>query len=177
MKHGATDRSPAQQALIAPIVVIGYGNPYRKDDGAGQELATRLVHHWSSHNIEATLLTSIQLLPEMAAEIGKVEVEAVFFIDTESQATTSEIQICPLSLDTTSPSMGHQLDPATLLLYAALLYWRYPRAWLVSIPGVNFDHGEGFSHQVEHLLNDVSTLADRLLNELEGMKDGELCTN
>ena len=178
MKHAATKKALKPQAQMAPIVIIGYGNSYRRDDGAGPALAEKLVDYWSTQGISARLLTSTQLMPEMADELADYDVEAVVFVDTLAQTVTQSsvtaIQIFPVALDATSPSLGHQLDPSTLLVYAALLYGRYPHAWLVTIPGIDFTHGQGFSKEVNQWLSDVPAIADQLLTE---MKECELCTN
>jgi hypothetical protein len=63
--------------------------------------------------------------------------------------------------------MGHQLDPATLLLYAATLYAHTPQAWLLTIGGMDFTHGQGFSPQLEELLADVSRIGEQVLESIQ----------
>jgi hydrogenase maturation protease len=156
-----------QHTCSTPILVIGYGNMYRRDDGAGLALAERLAAHWSSAGIRTRLLTSTQLLPEMACDIADDNSAHVLFVDTTASSTDDGIQMTPIALDVTSPTLGHQLEPTTLMSFAALLFGSHPRAWLVTVPGSDFDHGEGFSEEVEELLSDVPILADQLLTEME----------
>lgn len=166
MKHGATD----QQARSIPILLIGYGNMYRRDDGAGLVLAEKLAAYWSSEGIRTRLLTSSQLLPEMACDIADDNSAHVLFIDATASAGDAGIQVSPIELDITSPSLGHHLGPTTLMSFAALLFGSHPHAWLVTVPGIDFDHGEGFSKEVKELLSDVPMLADQLLSEMEELK-------
>jgi hydrogenase maturation protease len=180
MKHGATKAT--QDKVIdgardtAQIVVIGYGNTLLRDDGAGIALAEKLVDYWLARGLSARLLTGTQLLPEMAAEIAADGVEAVVFIDsltamgggqTTAPNSCPSIQIAEVEMDSTSPSMGHHLGPSTLLIYAATLYGCRPPAWLVTIPCVDFDHGQGFSPEVMNWLTAVPTVATRLLAEIK----------
>lgn len=159
--------------VMPNIVVIGYGNTLRRDDGAGVALAEKLVAHWLTQDVPAQLLTSTQILPEMAADIGRNDgdddnpIEAVVFVDTAAQSSAEGIQIARVEPETASPSSGHNLNPATLLVYATLLYGGAPPAWLVTVPGVDFAHGQGFSPQVAHWLNeDIAAIASQLLAEI-----------
>jgi hydrogenase maturation protease len=173
MKHGAT-KAAEQSADTPQILVIGFGNTLRSDDGAGVALAEKLVVHWLAQGVGVQLLTTTQLLPELAAFIAQEEVKAVVFVDTEVFVDTGGfvdtevfvdmgIQIAKVELDSTSPSLGHHLDPTTLLVYAHLLYGRTPRAWLVTIPGQDFEHGQEFSPEVTRLLGSAPTVATQLL--------------
>jgi hydrogenase maturation protease len=167
MKRDVTRKAADPSRSVSEILVIGFGNTLRRDDGAGLILAEALVADWLAQGIAVELLTTTQLLPELAASIGKENVNAVVFVDATVQNTQSAIQIVQIGLDSTSPSLGHHLDPATLLVYAALLYGRTPLAWLVSIPGRAFEHGQNFSPEVMRLLADAPALATHLLTKIE----------
>ena len=167
MKHGAT-KAAEQSADTPQILVLGFGNTLRSDDGAGVALAEKLVVHWLAQGVGVQFLTTTQLLPELAAFIAQEEVKAVVFVDTGGFVDTGSfvdtgIQIAKVELDSTSPSLGHHLDPTTLLVYAHLLYGRTPRAWLVTIPGQDFGHGQEFSPEVTRLLDSAPTVATQLL--------------
>jgi hydrogenase maturation protease len=177
MKCDVTDLHLPSSMWGESPVVIGYGNPYRRDDGAGPVLAEKLVRFLSSQGLYARLIISTQLEPEMAEEIAKHKVGAVVFVDCRAQDESDGIQISPLphfspqlnegEWDELSFTFGHHLDPATVLLYAALLYGHSPRAWLVTIPGTDFGHGQGFSQEANRCLLDVSRPARQLLDDLK----------
>jgi hydrogenase maturation protease len=151
----------------APLVVIGYGNELRRDDGAGVVFARAITETWTKMGQPVHLLTEMQLLPEMAAALANGEVRAVVFVDAAVPSDANGIKITRLDLDSPSASLGHQVTPETLLVYAALLYGRYPQAWQVTIPGVDFDHGEGLSPEVLHLLDEVDHVAATLLADIK----------
>lgn len=143
------------------ILVIAYGNTLRRDDGAGVALARKLVRHWRKLGITAQQLVVTQLTPELAAEIASIAAAMVIFVDTTA-ASTAGIEVRPLALDMPSPALGHHLDPAALMHYAWLLYGYRAPAWVITIAGTDFGHGEGFSPQVEKLLADAPTVAAQI---------------
>lgn len=130
------------------ILLIGYGNSLRRDDGAGLILAEKLEQAWLASRVEVERLSVHQLTPELAANLARPEVTAVVFVDAYV-ATPAEspphVKIVPIEAAITSPSLGHHLSPAALLIYARLLYGQQPPAWMVTVPGVDFGHGEGLS--------------------------------
>jgi hydrogenase maturation protease len=153
------------------ILIIGYGNSLRRDDGAGLALAERLEQLCRTRRqLAVERLTSHQLTPEMALEIARPEVTAVVFVDTRVAAsgeTELALRVEPLSAAEASPSVGHHLSPTALLAYASQLYGHAPPAWQVTIPGLDFDHGEGLSSPVEQLLDDAPQALAGLLDQLE----------
>jgi hydrogenase maturation protease len=149
------------------ILVIGYGNTLRRDDGAGVALAERLVDCWQQSGVSAQLLTVTQLVPELAFDIAADGVLAVVFVDAVAGAVDDAVQMRRIGPQVASPSLGHQLDPAALLLYARLIAGRTLPAWLVTVPGVEFDLGEEMSPAVRRLVATADRVADRLRLEIE----------
>lgn len=138
------------------ILIIGYGNSLRQDDGAGLILANTLARACRKYDLPARCITTHQLMPELAETIAAEEISVVVFVDTQvvlPSETEPSVQICTLAADISSPSVGHHLTPELLLLYARLLYGRHPAAWLVTVPGIAFDHGESLSQLTQTALN------------------------
>lgn len=138
------------------ILTLAYGNSLRRDDGAGFFLADVLGRLLTGAGARVERIDSHQLEPEFALDIAAENVSAVVFLDTRVAGGSSEgfklrvERIYPV--DTVSPGVGHNLDAALLLAYAKSLFKREPPAWLVTVPGVDFGHGEGFSGAVRKLL-------------------------
>jgi hydrogenase maturation protease len=151
------------------ILIIAYGNSLRRDDGAGLILAEKLEQAWLARQVEVERLEVQQLVPELALEVARDEVSAVVFADTRVVSpaeVTPGLKMYPVQANPSSPSLGHQLDPAVLLSYARLLYGKQPPAWMVTVPGADFDHGEGLSQVAQQALREVSELATDLLLRL-----------
>ena len=121
-------------------LVIGYGNPLRRDDGAGQEVARR---------IEALALPGVevieahQLLPEHAARLARCE--CAVFVDASVEDNGAGVEVREVRPAADASLAPHSSDPPALLALAFLLFDRAPRAWLVTIPACDLGLGEGLS--------------------------------
>ena len=166
------------------ILLIAYGNPLRRDDGAGLRLAELMTRRWRAAGMPVRRLAVHQLTPELAAEIAEPDVAAVVFVDARAEPLVVDnpaalaVAVTPLALpDAASPSLGHHIGPATLLAYAALLLDGRPAppAWLVTTPGLDFEHGEGLSEAasvaVEAAFSGENQPLPRLTAELVGIEE------
>lgn len=116
------------------ILVIGYGNPARCDDGIGEYVAKRLL----SEGIDIEILTVQELGPELCEDISGCEL--VFFIDAGIEQEESFLirEIIPKYK---VPIFSHHISPEMLLAITEELYRVRPKSYLVSIKGYNFDFG------------------------------------
>lgn len=142
-------------------LIIGIGNPLRRDDGAGWRLAERLAASLQAAGQAVHLRQVQQLLPELAEEIAELEVDAIIFADVAAGATAA--QIIPLT-PAADPAQGgsHHLGPAMLLFLLDRLYGRRLPAWLATVPGVDFGHGEGLSAAAEAEMQAVEKMVEEL---------------
>lgn len=120
---------------MAEILVVGYGNDLRSDDGAGRIAASR---------IEAMALPGVvvrsqsQLTPELALDITRADL--VVFVDASVDCERMTVQ--PVQPGQRGPQlMSHHTDPAALLLLAEDLGRVPPNAYMVSIPASNLELG------------------------------------
>lgn len=130
------------------ILIIAYGNSLRRDDGAGLLLAEELEGTFQKQGRGVQRIEVHQLAPELALNVACDDVDAVVFVDTRivsPGSETYELEVQSVSDHVSPPTVGHHLSPATVMAYARLLYGRSPRGWLLTVPGVDFDHGEGLS--------------------------------
>jgi hydrogenase maturation protease len=151
------------------ILLIGYGNDLRRDDGAGLVLAESIEQVWRTQQVAVKRISVHQLTPELAEEIARPEVTGVIFVDTRAVApgeATPGVQVQPLHVGPPSSSLGHHLDPATVLIYADRLYGRRPPTWLVTVPGKDFGYGEGLSQATQKALTAAQALPVELLARL-----------
>ena len=146
------------------ILIIAYGNSLRRDDGAGLLAAVELEAILCDRDREVERIAVHQLAPELSETIARPEIEAVVFVDARAAANGEGaveppgLEILPLSPEDFSPSMGHHLDPAVLLTLAGRLFGRTPPAWLLTVPGVDFGHGESLSPVAQRALSDLRAL-------------------
>jgi hydrogenase maturation protease len=143
------------------ILIIGYGNPLRSDDGVGQRLAD-LVARQQWHKVRS--LCVFQLTPELAEEIAQVK--AVIFIDAIASESRQQVIVERLEPLTTGTELGHLGNPRSLLALTQAIYGCLPSAWGVFIPGINFAIGDQLSPATEKFLLDALQEIDKLVMAL-----------
>ena len=145
--------------IPARLLILGYGNPLRGDDGFGWQAAAQLAARIHQPNVEIRALD--QLTPELAEPIGAAE--RVIFIDAAREGLPGVLIEEPVQ-PAAAASFTHQLTPATLLALARQLYGRAAAATLYSVAGESFDYREGLSRSVETAL---ATLCQKLAVECD----------
>ncbi len=148
------------------ILIIAYGNSLRRDDGAGLMLAEILERVWKERDLKVHRESVHQLTPELAELMAGDAISVVIFVDTRVIPPGSDslrIEASRLaSPEDLSPGMGHHMGPLTLMAYARYLYGKTPDAWLVTVPGIDFDHGEGFSDATAEALSKVGDFLEAM---------------
>ncbi len=120
------------------LLVIGYGNGLRSDDGIGPKTA-EAVAEWDLPGVRT--LSCHQLTPEMAVPIAATQ--RVVFVDAAVNSNSVDLY----ELEPASPDqiMAHAPDPCQLLKLAKEIFGRTPAAFLITIPAENLDFGEKIS--------------------------------
>jgi hydrogenase maturation protease len=132
------------------MLVMGYGNVLRGDDGAGIRIA-ETVAAWGSPGVEVYAVH--QLTPELAEPVAAARV--VVFVDARLTADGADVRVQSLTPATGSAGLGHTSDPRFLLGLAQALYGRCPPAWLVTVPGTDFEAGRQLSPTAASALQDA----------------------
>jgi hydrogenase maturation protease len=150
---------------MARVLILGYGNPLRSDDGVGWHAAVQLFRAIAVPEVE--ILPCHQLTPDLAENVSHAE--TVLFMDGAAQGVKAGEFHCEevFALDA-SPSFTHHLDPGALLAIARDLYGAYPKAWLLTICGSCFDPGDSLSPEVESALRSLKARARELIAETIG---------
>jgi hydrogenase maturation protease len=128
-----------REQLATGLLIIGYGNTLRTDDGVGPKVADA---------VEALALAGVRTLacplltPELAEPISKAGV--VIFVDA---AVDAPLEVLRRKLEPAANSqvMAHAASPPTLLALARDVFGHAPEAWLLSIPVTSLGVGEKLS--------------------------------
>lgn len=143
------------------ILVVGFGNTLRGDDGVGPEVAETLAV--GLEEAGASVVSTQQLLPELAEQVSGADL--VVFIDAAADRPAGEVAtewLEPRRPTGDQPSSGgatstgspaetrddifsHGMRPADLLALAGVLYGAMPGAVVVSVGAENFEPGLGLS--------------------------------
>jgi hydrogenase maturation protease len=125
------------------VLVIGYGNTLRGDDGVGPRVA-EAVGRRRLPGVR-TLICPL-LTPELADQISRAE--KVIFVDAAVDAPNA-VQWRRLEANETSQLMAHAADPRTMLALARDVFGRVPEAWWLTIPAVDLGFREALSPEVQ----------------------------
>jgi hydrogenase maturation protease len=133
----------------AGLLVIGYGNTLRGDDGVGPRVAEAVatLNLPGVHTLACPMLT-----PELADPISQARV--VIFVDAAVDAP-KEVQLRKLEPNETSQLMAHAADPRTMLALARDVFGCTPQAWWLTIPAVNLNFCEELSPQARRGFEDA----------------------
>src|ERR1041385_6690986 len=116
------------------VLIIGYGNPLRCDDGLGWRAIEMLAQVGFPPDVE--FIARHQLTPELALLASRAEI--LVFLDAADSAQASEIKCEPVVAAQHAAPFSHECSPATILALASELYGRAPHAFIVSLRGEYF---------------------------------------
>ena len=130
-------------ALEDDLLVIGYGNSLRRDDGIGPRVA-ETIEELNLPGVRT--LVCQQLSPELADPIARVR--RVIFVDAAVD-DTSGVKFRQLEPGDATQLMAHAADPRTLLALARAVFGHAPEAWWLTIPAVKLGFGTDFSPEAD----------------------------
>ncbi|MDU9048848.1 MAG: hydrogenase maturation protease [Candidatus Electrothrix sp. Rat3] len=125
------------------VLVYGFGNPGREDDGAGVALAERIR---AAALPGVTTDSNYQLNVEDALLLS--EHDLVIFAD----ATRNPVDGFRFSRLEPDPSVSfttHAMSPGSVLALCTQLYGKTPPAYMLEIAGVSFELREGMTAEGE----------------------------
>jgi hydrogenase maturation protein HypF len=126
------------------LLVLGYGNTLRGDDGVGPFVARTLATLGRS---EIDARESHQLTPEMSECLARAE--RVVFVDAAADRPPGTLDVRPLEPSEPGSAASHFCRPEFLLGLARLLHGRCPPAWLLTIGASTFDQLDRLSPEAE----------------------------
>ncbi len=146
------------------ILIYGYGNPGREDDGLGAALVSRL-EEWSKSSgytgIEFD--TNYQLNIEDAEAISGKDI--VIFAD----ASTEEIDdylFTEVTGETEVSFTTHAASPGYIVQLCRDLFGKCPKVYLLHIKGYRWDFKEGLSKEAENNLQKALDFTKKYLLDL-----------
>lgn len=145
------------------MLVIGYGNSLRGDDGVGIAVAEQLNE--MLQNSPVSVLACQQLTPELASEISKAD--CVIIIDAAKGERPGQTTVNKIEPDNDSSTFTHELQPSTLLACAQELYGKSPVTFLLSVTGYSFDFSDELSPTLKRVMPEVLARVRELIDQQE----------
>jgi hydrogenase maturation protease len=156
--EGARDERPQYDS--PRILVIGYGNTLRQDDGLGWIAAHQLQAQHASPQI--TFITCHQLTMDLAEALSTAEI--AILVDAQKGDPPGQISEQIIAADQTLvDTMHHHMEPPALLAYTQALYRQAPLTHLFTITAASFGFGEELSPAVQAALPDLLTQINRVI--------------
>lgn len=135
--------------IDTPVLVIGYGNVLRGDDGAGPAAAQALREKLPPQTAE--VLSVHQLLPELSERLSRSGL--AIFIDADWSVPAGQVRQKALTAGIDGDKViGHHQSPQNLLNMAGQLYGRAPPAILFNVGAASFGYQEGLSTPVRRAI-------------------------
>jgi hydrogenase maturation protease len=147
---------------LSAVLVIGYGNPLRGDDGIGYYVAQALDERFRAEP-DVEVIAAQELTPEMAEDVARSEM--VLFVDAAAAGEPGTIRHALLVPDTGPGGFTHLLTPSTLLSAAGELYGDAPSAITLTLAGWSFALGERLSRPAKQRMPEMLRQAVALVQE------------
>jgi hydrogenase maturation protease len=147
------------------ILIIGFGNPYRGDDGMGFHAAEQLAE--LNRDSTITVLARQELHPELAEVISHTDL--AIFLDATGQGTPGTVEVRELTPESQANGLfSHELTPAALLAAAKILYGRCPEGRMITVAGDNFGISSSMSPEVSNALPRVFARISEIIESVRG---------
>jgi hydrogenase maturation protease len=150
------------------VLIVCYGNPLRCDDGIAWRAADALDGKFSDASIE--ILRMHQLAPEVADNLRQREL--VIFLDAAciddiEGGRPGEVRVREVSgaeiREQHPGQFSHVYSPEKVLDLARELYNASPKAFVITVAGENFGHGECLSPTVAGALHKLVLTVEQLV--------------
>jgi hydrogenase maturation protease len=161
---------------LTEILVIGYGNPDRQDDGVAWHVIDGLAHALGStagaeredelilDAGQVDLLFQLQLTPELAEVIAAYPF--VCFVDAHTGAVKEDLHIETLTASYQTSPFTHHMTPQTCLSIAESLFQHHLKeAVLLSIRGYAFEFTRDLSDSTRALSKDAIQFVLKWIDE------------
>lgn len=139
----------------------------RSDDGVAWRAADQLEEKFRAGEDGVEIVRCHQLAPELAEAVSHSE--AAIFLDAAPSGAGAEPG--ELGCEEILPSVGetsfsHQLSPSAVLTLSRQLFGASPRAYVLTLAGECFDHGEWLSPGVEAAIPELVARTEALVEQL-----------
>jgi len=149
-------------AAMGGVLVVGYGNALRTDDGVGPAVAARLA---VDPRLRGTEVRSMhQLTPELAIDASAVSL--LVLVDASSDTPAGEVAVSRLDPRAVAgEAMTHHMDPAGIVGLAMELWGAAPEVALVSVGVSSLEVGDHLSPVVEQAVPRAADVVVAIIEE------------
>ena len=127
------------------VLIYGYGNPGRRDDGMGIKI-TEMIEEWkNAHNLfQIDTDSNYQLNVEDAEKISQYDI--VIFADASQETNLTNFRFTKVEPNEQQVEFTmHAVSPAYIVHLCQKLFHKKPAANLLSMKGYRWEFEEGIS--------------------------------
>ena len=155
------------------VLVVGYGNRLRSDDGVGPVVAERVAADGRLIGVQVRAVH--QLTPELALDASQAAL--LVLVDADQGVQPGQVAVRALAVPAeeesssdgpTTPSFTHHVDPAALLRLAGGLWGSTPRTVVVGVGPGSLELGDRLSPEVEAAVPRVAEAVVAVIEAVEG---------
>ena len=163
---------------MVKVLLIGYGNPDREDDGVAWHILQGVARRLGRYALDIEtggqdqlgqspdLLFVLQLTPELADIFS--EYDYVCFIDAHTGVYPEDIRFTSVDAQLQTSPFTHHMTPQTCLALTKTLHSRQPQAIVVSVKGHRFGFSHTLSAQTALLAKEATEQIISWLNQVSG---------
>lgn len=162
------------QRVLNKILLIGYGNPDREDDGVAWHilravaLALKLPAPDSYEdefpaNEQLDFAFHLQLTPEMAEDLAAFP--RICFVDAHTGDIPQPVRMIPVESEFQRSPFTHHLTAQSLISMCDTLYGKKPEAVLLSVRGHHFEFARELSAETGALVPEAVELIMKWLGK------------
>ncbi len=143
-------------------LVVGFGNPYRRDDGIGAAVANALLARLGrapltplddglehlGHDVD--IIQIHQLVPELSEIVAGYDL--LILVDAHVGSLEEAVLEQRIEPSLRAPLVTHQAQPSSVLALSQQIHGRAPETLLLSLRGHDFEFGEGLSAETAALV-------------------------
>lgn len=149
------------------LLIIGYGNPDREDDGIAWHILRALTIKLElpapdsyedefPQNTQVDFAFYLQLTPEMAEDISAYEY--VCFVDAHTGSIPEPVRLIDVENEFQRSPFTHHLTPQSLLSLCETIYEKKPDSALLSVLGHRFLFSRELSEETKALVPEAVDL-------------------
>jgi hydrogenase maturation protease len=143
------------------FLVIGYGNSLRGDDQAGWIVAEAIA---TEAQEGVSVISMTQLVPEIAANLAGVL--GVAFIDACVEGEQQAVRVQEINVADSDARQSHVVGPSQLLQLAERCFGSVPQAWLITVPGRQFELATEMSSEAHRHVESAIAVANNLIRSV-----------
>lgn len=146
------------------ILIYGYGNPGRQDDGVGVLFAEQL-NEWVKNNEIKNIDfdSNYQLNIEDAETISSYD--TVFFVDASTKKEINNFEISSIKPNTDVSFTMHAVSPGFILNLCSEISKNCPEAFIIEIRGYEWEFQKSLDKRTQSNLQKTLEFAKNILKE------------